>query len=105
MQTARSLGRPGRQVPYPPGTAAEGDQGGGAFAASSGRDNVPDVVAVVAFDVAGFLVILPVIERLALVGPLLTAVVPRDDGPVTGILGIAGNHQRRPIGGAIAIAA
>src|SRR5215468_3693693 len=72
---------------------------------ASGRDDVPDVIAVVAEDVAGVLVILPVVERLALVGPLLGAVVTRDDRPVAHILGLTGNHERRPIGGAIAVAA
>ena len=59
---------------------------------------------IVAVGVARLLVVFPEIERLALVGPLLAAVVARDDGPVTGILGIAGNHQRRPIDGALAAA-
>src|SRR6476661_2515922 len=47
--------------------------------------------------VAGLLVLHPRIERLALVRPLLAAVVARDDRPV-GARGRAGcRHQRRPV--------
>src|SRR5258708_23783133 len=86
--------RPGRLAPpYPPRAAAEGVREVGAFAAPSGRDNVPDVVAVVAFEVAGVLVILPVIERLGLVRPLLCARITHHPSPVSRILGVARHLQ------------
>src|ERR1700694_5002733 len=47
----------------------------------SGRDDMPDVVAVVAVEVARLLVVLPEIDRLALVGPLLAALVTGGPGP------------------------
>ncbi len=71
----------------------------------SGRRDVPDVVAVVARGVARLLVVLPEVERLALVGPLLAAVIAGDHGPRPGGLGVGRGHQRRPVGGAIAVAA
>src|SRR5215470_14661568 len=71
---------------------------------ASGRDNVPDVIAIVAFSIARLLVVLPEIERLALVSPLLAAVVACDNSPVTGVLRIARNHQRRPVDGALTVA-
>src|ERR1700729_3044239 len=71
----------------------------------SGRRDVPDVVAVVALGVARLLVVLPEVKRLALVGPLLAAVIAGDHGPRSGILGVGSGHQRRPVGGAVAVAA
>src|SRR5580704_14892361 len=67
--------------------------------------DMPDVVAVVARDIARLLVVLPVIERLALMGPLLGAVVAIDDSIVTDGLGLRRREERRPIGGALPIAA
>src|SRR5215475_1405323 len=75
-----------------------------AFAEVSRFSDVPNVVAIIAFDIARLLVILPEIERLTLIGPLFAAVVAGDDRPLTGILAITGHHQRRPIGGALAVA-
>src|SRR5262249_43704316 len=53
----------------------------------------PHVVDAVAGDVAGLLVVLPEIERLALVGPLLLAVAARHDGPVAVCLDVALDEQ------------
>src|SRR5262252_2761915 len=62
------------------------------YAPASGLGYVPNVSAIIALDIAGLLVVLPEIERLALIGPLLVAVVARYNSPVAGSLGIAGNH-------------
>src|SRR5271170_5566171 len=70
----------------------------------SGRGDMPDVVAAIAEDVAGLLVVLPEIQRLALVGPLLAAVVTDDHRPGAGGLGIRRSHQRRPVGRALGVA-
>src|SRR5579863_2669502 len=47
----------------------------------SGRGDVPNVIASVPVDVTRLLVVLPIIERLTLIGPLLRTVVTDDDGP------------------------
>src|ERR1700681_723189 len=74
-------------------------------ARSSGRDDMPDIVAVVPVEVARLLVVLPEIDRLALVGPLLAAVVTGDHGPAARSLGFGGGHERRPVGCALCVAA
>ena len=65
---------------------------------------MPNVSAIIAFDVARFLVVLPEVERLALVGPLLGAVVAGDDGLVVVGLVAGFGLQRRPVGGTRAVA-
>src|SRR5229473_4301486 len=79
-QKARRTGAPGRRAPSPTLPTRGTRLGRGDLAAASGRGNVPNVSAIIAVDVARLLVVLPEVERLALIGPLLTAVVARDDG-------------------------
>src|SRR5580704_3475895 len=73
-------------------------------AVSLRRGDMPDAVDAVAGHVARLGILGELIERLALVGPLFAAVVARDDGPIARCLGIGARHQRRPIGGALAVA-
>src|SRR5690606_30880603 len=71
----------------------------------SGLGGVPGVVEkAVARFVAGLGVLAPVVERTALVGPLLAAVVAGDHAPVAGGGVFRGCHQRWPVGGAAAVA-
>ena len=70
----------------------------------SGRGDVPDIVDAVARNVTRFGVFRPSVKWLALIGPLLPAVVARHDGPVAGCLGVRICHERRPVGGARPIA-
>src|SRR5215475_10016971 len=86
----------------PPGCGEEWRAG--TLRSASGLGDVPNVSAIVAFDVAWLLVVLPEVERLTLVGPLFAAVIARDDGPVARVLGVSGNHERRPIGRALGVA-
>src|SRR5580693_1911368 len=65
---------------------------------------MPDTVDAVAGYVARLGVLGKLIERLALVGPLLAAVVAGDDGPISRCLGIGAGQERRPVGGALAVA-
>src|SRR4051812_24730162 len=66
--------------------------------------DVPDVVHAVARDVAGLGVLGPGIDRLALVGPLLGAVIPRHHRPVAGRFGISSRRERGPVGRTLAAA-
>ena len=67
-------------------------------------DDVPDVFEVVAGAVAGLLVGLVGVHRLALVGPLARTVVAHDDRVCTGGLVAGGGHRGRPQRGAAAVA-
>src|SRR5271170_3790375 len=67
------------------------------------RSDVPDIVDAVAVRIAGIAVLVEGVERLALVGPLLAAVVARDDAPVARRCGVG--EEWRPVGGADAVAA
>ena len=58
----------------------------------------------VARHVAGFRVLAPHIERLALVGPLRGTVVAGHNRPFAGRLGVRSSRQGRPVGGARAVA-
>src|SRR5580704_6701108 len=73
-------------------------------AVSLRRGDMPDAVDAVAGHVARLGILGELIERLALVGPLFAAVVARDDGPVARRLGVGAGQERRPVGGALAIA-
>src|SRR5574341_1046516 len=75
-----------------------------ASSSKSGLGGVPDVVEAVAGHVAGLGILGPVVQRPALAGPLLAAVVARDEAPVAAGGGAGGGHQRRPVGGAGAVA-
>src|SRR5262249_44778350 len=59
--------------------------------------DVPDVVNPIAGNVTRFGVLRPSVERLALIGPLLSPVVARDNRVSTRRLCIGRCHQRRPI--------
>ena len=65
---------------------------------------MPDIQDAVTGLVAWFSVLGPVIERLALHGPLLFAVVAGDDLVVTGALACIGSHQGWPVGCAGSVA-
>jgi hypothetical protein len=65
---------------------------------------MPDVVDAVSGDVTRFGVFGPSVERLGLIGPLLSAIIARHDGPITRCLGVRTRRERRPVGGAWAIA-
>ncbi|MPN37569.1 hypothetical protein SDC9_185089 [bioreactor metagenome] len=54
--------------------------------------------------VAGLGILGPVIEGAAFVSPLLAAVVAHHHAPVADRRRIRGGHQRRPVGGAAAVA-
>src|SRR5271170_7109068 len=69
------------------------------------RGDVPDIVDAVAVRIAGIAVLVEGVKRLALVGPLLAAVVARDDAPVARRRGVGGGEEWRPVGGADAVAA
>src|SRR6476660_2490872 len=58
----------------------------------------------VAFDLARGRIVLEGVERLALIGPHLLAVVPDHDGHIGGRLGVVGGCERRPVLGAGAVA-
>src|SRR5665647_1299725 len=68
------------------------------------RDMPGAVEEAVAGDVARLLVVLPGVERLALVCDLLGAVVACDDGVAGRRLGIGCGRQRWPVAGAWAVA-
>src|SRR3546814_13377559 len=60
--------------------------------------DVPGVVQeAIAGGIARLLVLDPGVKRLALVGPLLAAVVAADHAPVARALGAGRNRQRRPV--------
>src|ERR1035441_2420468 len=63
---------------------------------ASSLDDMPDVPELVAHHVASLLVDRVVVERLALEGPLLAAVVARDDREVAFRPSACRGHRRRP---------
>lgn len=65
---------------------------------------MPDIANAIARGVARFAVFGPVVQRFALVGPLLAAIIARDRVPCSDGLGRAGGLQWRPVTGAIAVA-
>src|SRR5690242_12261510 len=65
---------------------------------------MPDLVHAVAGCVAGFLVLGEGIERSALVGPLLAAIVAVDEGKAVARLRIGVGDQRQRSVGALAVA-
>src|SRR3984885_8321202 len=58
--------------------------------------DVPDAVDAVAGYIAGLAVLVPAIERLVLVGPLLAAVAAGDQGKIAGGAGVGGCDQWHP---------
>lgn len=70
----------------------------------SGRDDMPDLLDVVAGLVAWLGVFDEQVQGLAPVGPLFGAIVAGDDAEVVLCLGVGGRRQRRPGLGALVIA-
>jgi len=66
--------------------------------------DVPDIIDAVARHVAQLGVFGPGVERLALVGPLLRAVIARHDRPIARCRGAGRSREGRPVGGALAVA-
>src|SRR6266699_1615920 len=77
---------------------------GCSFGPRSGRSEVPNIIDAVAGCVAGRFVLRPSIERLAFVGPLFAAIIPRDERKTSRRGGVGIGDQRRPIDGTLRIA-
>src|SRR6185437_8189459 len=66
--------------------------------------DVPDLLEVVAGNIARLLIFHPRVERFALISPLLAAVGAGDDAVALSGLGAVGNLQRQPVFRALAVA-